>query len=413
MTTTDRQPSAQQQEQREQPPLAYPFGDPSRLDLHHAYGRLLAEAPLTRVTMPHGGTAWLATGYEAVREVMSSPAVSRAAAAENPAIPRLMPEPPPAGTIMTLDPPEHSRLRRLVSKAFTARRVEAMRPRIQKAVDELLDDMVAHGAPADLVRHLAVPLPVRVICEVMGVPVEDEKHFRAFTEGIMGTTAFDSDEVKAAMGNFFGYFAQLVAERRANPTDDLLGALVTARDDDDKLTEQELVWLGVALLIGGHETTLNQITNFAYVLLHNPARAQELREHPELWPRAVEELLRYVPTGAGSAFASLVTEDTVLHGVPVAAGEAVIVDLGAANRDPAAFDHPDELDFHREPNHHLAMGHGAHFCLGAQLARTELHIALGTLLSRFPGLRLAVAEEDLVWRTGSLIRGLDEMPVAW
>ncbi|WP_055499089.1 cytochrome P450 [Streptomyces albus] len=410
MTTTDRQPTAQQ---REQPPLAYPFGEPSRLDLHHAYGRLLAEAPLTRVTMPHGGTAWLATGYEAVREVMSSPAVSRAAAAENPAIPRLMPEPPPAGTIMTLDPPEHSRLRRLVSKAFTARRVEAMRPRIQKAVDELLDDMVAHGAPADLVRHLAVPLPVRVICEVMGVPVEDEKHFRAFTEGIMGTTAFDSDEVKAAMGNFFGYFAQLVAERRANPTDDLLGALVTARDDDDKLTEQELVWLGVALLIGGHETTLNQITNFTYVLLHNPARAQELREHPELWPRAVEELLRYVPTGAGSAFASLVTEDTVLHGVPVAAGEAVIVDLGAANRDPAAFDHPDELDFRREPNHHLAMGHGAHFCLGAQLARTELHIALGTLLSRFPGLRLAVAEEDLVWRTGSLIRGLDEMPVAW
>lgn len=410
MTTTGPQPPAAR---REQPPLAYPLGEPTRLDLHPGYARLLAESPLTRVTMPHGGTAWLATGYEAVREVMSSPAVSRAAAAENPAIPRLLPEPPPAGTIMTLDPPEHSRLRRLVSKAFTARRVEAMRSRIQKAVDELLDDMVAHGTPADLVRQLAVPLPVRVICEVMGVPVEDEKHFRAFTEGIMGTTAFDSDEVKAAMGNFFGYFAQLVAQRRADPTDDLLGALVTARDDDDKLSEQELVWLGVALLIGGHETTLNQITNFTYVLLGNPARAQELREHPELWPRAVEELLRYVPTGAGSAFASLVTEDTVLHGVPVAAGEAVIVDLGAANRDPAAFDHPDELDFHREPNHHLAMGHGAHFCLGAQLARMELHIALGTLLDRFPGLRLAVPEEDLTWRTGSLIRGLDELPVAW
>ncbi|WP_326691138.1 MULTISPECIES: cytochrome P450 [unclassified Streptomyces] len=409
MTTSGPRPRQQQHA----PTIDYPLGEPTRLDLHPGYASLLAEAPMIRVNMPHGGTAWLATGYEAVREVMSSPAVSRAAAAENPGIPRLLPEPPPAGTIMTIDPPEHSRLRRLVSKAFTARRVEAMRPRIQKAVDELLDGMARDGAPADLVRHLAVPLPVRVICEIMGVPVEDEKHFRAFTEGIMGTTAFDSDEVKAAMGSFFGYFAQLIAERRANPTDDLLGALVTARDDEDSLSEQELVWLGVALLIGGHETTLNQITNFAYVLLGEPERAQELREHPELMPRAVEELLRYVPTGAGSAFASLVTEDTVLHGVPVAAGEAVIVDLGAANRDPAAFGHPDELDFHRETNHHLAMGHGAHFCLGAQLARMELQIALGTLLDRFPGLRLAVPEEGLSWRSGSLIRGLEELPVAW
>lgn len=394
-------------------PLSYPLGEADRLELHPGYTELFARDALTRIRMPHGGEAWLAAGYEQVRAVMAAPAVSRALAAENPDIPRLLPEPPPAGTIMTIDPPEHSRLRKLVSKAFTARRIEAMRSRIQQTVDELLGAMEAAGAPADLVRHLAVPLPVSVICDLLGVPVEDQEHFRAFTDGVMGTTAFDSDEVRAAMGDFFGYFSQLVAQRREHPSDDLLGALVTARDEGDRLSEQELVWLGVALLIGGHETTLNQIGNFTYTLLRHPEQLARLRADPQLAPRAVEELLRYVPTGAGSAFASLVTEDVEISGVWLRKGEAVIVDLSAANRDPAAFDEPDRLVLDREPNHHLAMGYGAHFCLGAQLARMELQIVLTSLLRRFPGLRLAVPEERLKWRTGSLIRGLEELPIAW
>jgi len=391
---------------------AYPLGEPYRLELDPAYRDLLNRDGPSLVRLPYGGTAWLAVRYDHVREVLASPGISRTPAAGNPDLPRQMPEPPPE-SIMTLDGAEHARLRRLVSKAFTARRIEGMRGEIQRLVDELLDAMGASGSPADLVAQVAVPLPLGVICTLLGVPLEDQRHFRPFTEKVMGTTAFGSDEVRRAMAEFFGYLAGLVARRRAAPTDDLLGALVLARDEGDRLSEQELVWLGVALLIGGHETTLNQIGNFVYVLLEHPDQLAELRAHPELAPRAVEELLRFVPTGAGSAHAGLATEDVVLGGVTVRRGEWVVVDLAAANHDPRVFGDPGRLDLRREPNHHLALGHAAHFCLGAQLARVELELVLTTLLRRFPALRLAVPAEELEWNTGGLIRGLKRLPVAW
>lgn len=391
----------------------YPLGEPHRLDPDPAHRELLGRDELTRVRLPHGGEAWLAVRYDHVREALASPVISRGLAAGNPDLPRLMPEPPPAGTIMTLDGAAHTRVRRLAAKAFTARRIEGMRGEIQGFVDELVDAMDAAGPPADLVSQVAVPLPLRVICTLLGVPLADRTHFRAFTEKVMGTTAFGSDEVRTAMADFFGYFAGLVAGRRAAPTDDLLGALVLARDEEDRLDEQELIWLGVALLIGGHETTLNQIANFVYVLLDHPEQLADLRAHPEIAPRAVEELLRFVPTGAGSAHASIATEDVELGGVTVRKGEGVVVDLGAANYDPRVFRDPYRLDLRREPNHHLALGYSAHFCLGAQLARVELELALTTLLRRFPGLRLAVPAGELEWNTGGLIRGLRRLPVTW
>jgi cytochrome P450 len=391
----------------------YPLGEPYRLELDPAYQDLLGGDELTRVRLPFGGTSWLAVRYDHVREALASPTLSRTLAAGNPDLPRQMPEPPPPGAIMALDGEEHTRLRRLVGKAFTARRIEGMRDEIQRLVDELIDTMAATGSPADLVSHVAVPLPLRVICNLLGVPVEDQEHFRSFTEKVMGTTAFGSEEVQTAMAEFFGYLAKLVAERRASPTDDLLSALVLARDEDDRLSEQELVWLGVALLIGGHETTLNQIANFTYVLLNHPEQLAEFRAHPEIAPRAIEELLRFVPTGAGSAHATIATEDMVLGGVTVHKGEGVVVDLAAANYDPRVFRDPQRLDLRREPNHHLALGHSAHFCLGAQLARVELQLVFTTLLRRFPDLRLAVPADELEWNTGGLIRGLKRLPVAW
>ncbi|MDJ1134000.1 cytochrome P450 [Streptomyces iconiensis] len=409
MSTTTA--TARAVEPRESPP--YPLGPPERLDLAPGYGPLLAAPRMTRVRMPYGGDAWLAVRYEHVREVMSCPHITRELVAAPEALPRRLPEPPPGGSIMTMDGAEHARLRRLVNKAFTARRIEAMRADVQRLVDGLLDGMEAAGPPVDLVEALAVPLPVRVICALMGIPADDHERFRSFTETIMGAAASGPDAVRTAMGDFFAYFSELIAQRRAEPTDDLLGGLVLARDKEDRLSEQELVWLGIALLIGGHETTLNQIANFSYTLLTHPEALEDLRAHPEITPRAVEELLRYIPTGAGSARAHIATDDVELGGVTVRAGEGVVVDLGAANFDAAVFAQPHRLDLRREPNHHLAMGHSSHFCLGAQLARMELSITLTSLLRRFPGLRLAIPVEELQWNSTGLIRGLARLPVAW
>lgn len=268
----------------------YPVGDTSRLLMDSWYDRARDAAPLVRVHMPYGGDAWLATRYSSVRIALSDPRFSRAASAEG-STPRLLPEPPPAGSVLTMDPPEHTRVRKFVAKAFTARRIELLRPRVQQIVDGLLDQLALHGSPADLKKFLAVPLPVTVICEVLGVPADDRDQFRNLTDTVMSTTAFTSDEAQQAMGQFFGYLSGLVADKREHPAEDLLSALVTVADNDDRLSEQELVWLGVALLIGGHETTLNQLTNFVYTLLTTPDQLSLLRAKPDLLNQAVEELL--------------------------------------------------------------------------------------------------------------------------
>jgi cytochrome P450 len=208
--------------------------------------------------------------------------------------------------------------------------------------------------------------------------------------------------------------AGLVAQRRERDTDDLIGALVRARDEDnDRLSEQELVQLAAGLLAAGHETTVTQIPNFLYVLLTHPDRLAELRAEPALIPSAVEELMRYVPLGTTAAFARYATEDIEVGGVLVRAGEPVLGAIGAANHDEAVFDRPTEVDFHRPANPHLGFGHGAHHCAGAQLARVELQVALDRVITRFPRLALAVPEEELVWKTGLLVRGLRGLPVRW
>ncbi|MFC0434515.1 cytochrome P450 [Kutzneria buriramensis] len=390
----------------------YPFSEAQGLELDPEYGRLRDNGELARVRMPYGGEAWMATSYEDVKTVLGDPRFSRAATL-GADVPRMMPLIQNETNLLTMDPPDHSRLRKLVAKAFTMRRIEMLRPRAQEVVDGLLDDIEAQGPPADLVEGLALPLPITMICELLGVPYEDRDKFRAWSDAALAFNAFTLEEIQAGRDGLREYLAGLVAQRREQPTDDLLGVLVQARDEEDRLSEAELVQFGVTLLVAGHETTANQTGNFLFTLLSTPHLLRDLRENPELLNPAIEEMLRMTPLGTAAGFPRIATEDVVLSGTLVRAGEAVMTQLASANRDGGVFDHGDEIDFHRENNPHIAFGHGVHHCLGAQLARLELQVAVGSVLNRFPDLRFAVPVEEVPFKTGRLIRGLRALPVTW
>jgi cytochrome P450 len=390
----------------------FPFLAGPPLDLPAEFERLRAEEPVARVTMPSGDRAWLVTRYQDVRTVFADPRFSRAAAS-TPTAPKLSPRfLLRADSILSKDPPDHTRLRRLVAGAFTARRIDTLRPRIQETTDRLLDGLEQVDPPADLVTHLALPLPVMVICELLGVPYCDRDRFRGWTEALLNVDLPLADAY-AAREALDDYLAGVIADRRVHASDDLLGALTAARDEGGKLSEDELVSFGITLLIAGHETTANQIATFALFLLRNPGQLRLLRESPDLIAPAVEELLRFTPLGVGSGLLRVATTDVEIGGVGIRAGEAVIASITSANHDPAVFGDPDELDIARADNPHLAFGPGIHHCLGAQLARAELQIALGSLLQRFPGLVLAVGEDELNWRPRLGLRGPSAVPVRW
>ncbi|MGW1741433.1 cytochrome P450 [Nocardia sp. NPDC001965] len=393
----------------------YPFGEPVRLDMDPLFTTLRREEPVCRVELPYGGEGWLVTRYEDVKLVLADPRFSRAATVGREDLPRATPAPPRPDSLLSMDPPEHSRLRKLAAKAFTSRRVAELRPRTREIVDEKLTALEHAGAPADLVEGFALPLPVTVICEMLGVPPRDQHRFRDFSDAILSTTAYTREQIESARDCLETYLAEVVAERRQRPadTDDLLGALVAARDEEDRLSEPELVNLGVGLLIAGHETTANQIANFTYSLLTQREYWEMLRAEPELIPGAVEELLRFVQLGAGAGQPRVATEDVVLSGVTVRAGDAVFVNTQAANRDEAVFQDPESLDLTRQRNPHVAFGYGAHHCLGAQLARVELQVALEALLERFPALRLATPLDEIPWKSGLLVRGPKQLLVQW
>ncbi|MFD6160706.1 cytochrome P450 [Nocardia sp. NPDC060256] len=391
----------------------YPFGEPIRLDMDPLFAKLRREEPVSRVQLPYGDAGWLVTRYADAKLVLADPRFSRAVTVDREDIPRTTPNPSRQNSLLSMDAPEHSRLRKLVAKAFTSRRVEELRPRAQEIVNERLDEIESAGPVADLVQSLALPLPVTVICEMLGVPTHDQHRFRDFSDTVLSTTAHTTAQIDDARAALEAYLAEVVAQRRKQPSDDLLGALVAARDNDDRLTEDELVNMGIGLLIAGHETTANQIANFTYVLLSEPRHWELLCGRPDLVPGAIEELLRYVQLGSGGSFARVATEDVALSGVTVRAGESVIVNTQAANRDESVFEDSEELDLTRINNPHMAFGHGVHHCLGAQLARLELQVALGSLLQRFPTLHLAVPFEEVPWKTGLLVRGPKALPVSW
>jgi nocardicin N-oxygenase len=369
--------------------------------------------PVARVRMLSGDVGYLVTRADEAQQVLSDPAFSRAATFR-PGTPKDLPRKQvgSGSTLFNLDPPEHTRLRRVVAAAFTRRRVEAMREGIEEAVDGLLDAMTEAGPPVDLVQALCAPLPLTEICQLLGVPYEDRASFRAWTEAIMSVRGHTQEEINRSRRALHHYLADLVAARRAEPADDLLSELLVARDQEERITEPELVSLGITLLIAGHETTMNQLGRGVYALLTRPGRYAALHRDPGLVPTAVEELLRMVPSVTVTS-PRLTLRDVEIGGVPVPAGSMVAVSSVAANHDPAVFTDPESMDLARTDNKHMTFGHGPHFCLGAQLARTELRTALRELTRRFPTLRLAVPSEAIKWRTNALVYGPHELPVKW
>jgi cytochrome P450 len=367
---------------------------------------------MSRVKLPYGDEAWLLVRYDDVRTALSDARFSRAEAVTRD-VPRLHPQ--KTGSILTdLDPPEHTRLRRLVAKAFTERRVEALRTKAEQTTITLLDDMVKAGPPANLLTAFAEALPGLMICDLIGVSYAERADFQEWVAAFMSVTALTGEERQERVGRLAAYVAEQAARRRETPTDDLLGALVVAQDEQDRLTEDELVQLTLLILAAGYESTASQIVNFTYVLLHHPDQLALLRADPDLMPGAIEELMRWVPL--------LVTADTLpryaladveLSTGTIPAGDPVLLAKHAANRDPRRYPDPDRLDVTRDAKGQLGFGHGAHHCLGAQLARMDLQVALSGLLSRFPTLRLAVPPAEVEWKTGMAVRGPVALPVAW
>uniref|UniRef100_UPI0004C75A32 cytochrome P450 n=1 Tax=Streptomyces sp. NRRL WC-3742 TaxID=1463934 RepID=UPI0004C75A32 len=384
-----------------------PFGPPP------AYTEAAATGPITRADLAGGESCWLATGYAEVRTILSDRRFS--ADARHPAFPFLLPgrrEIVAANpTFLRLDDPEHARLRRMVTGDFLVKKVAALRPDIQRIVDEALDTMTEGRTTADLVAEFALPVPSLVICLLLGVPYEDRARFQGLSRTLLNN-ASTVEEVGAASDELRDYLTELAALKRERPEDDIISRLA-ARDD---LTAREVAATGVLLLVAGHETTANMIALSTALLVDQPEQVAKLAD-PELVPGAVEELMRILSI-VDNGLPRVATEDVELGGVLIRAGEGVIALISTANRDEAVFGGPgqrpvDEVDLGRDARRHMAFGFGVHQCLGQPLARAELQIALATLFRRLPGLRLAVPREELAFRTESLIFGMRSLPVAW
>ncbi|MET8545691.1 cytochrome P450 [Kitasatospora sp. NPDC004799] len=384
-------------------------------DPYGGYARLRADAPVHRVVGPDGLPFWLVTRYADVRQGLADPrlALDKAHAAPGNYWGFALP-PALDANLLNMDPPDHTRIRRLVSQAFTPRRVAALREPIEKVAEQLLDAIEPLGR-ADLLATYAAPLPITVICDLLGVPEDDRHDFRAWTDALITPDPDHPEAARAAVKAMLGFFTGLIERKRTEPGDDLLSDLIAARDDQadgGSLSEDELTSLAFLILFAGYENTVHLIANAVLALLAHPGQLAALRAEPELIGAAVEEFARF-DGPAPLAIRRFPREDVTIGGVTVPAGETVLLALGSANRDPEQFTDPDRLDLHRREAGHLALGHGIHYCLGAPLARMETALALTALLRRFPGLALDVPVERLRHRPTLRARGLLELPVRY
>jgi cytochrome P450 len=375
-------------------------------DPYPALGELRADEPVRRLDLPDG-PMWLVTRYADVRAAFVDPRLSKDWRYTLPEEQRAAMPAAPTPMMLLMDPPDHTRLRKLVSRAFTVRRMEELRPRVQQIADELLADLPVTET-VDLMAHYAFLLPVRVICELLGVPEADRDDFGRWSSTMVDESP--QEEKRAAAQRLSQYLAELIERKRAQPDDALLSALTQVADDGDALSREELVAMAMMLLIAGHETTVNLIGNGVLALLTHPDQRATLAEKPEMWPTAVEELLRWDSpvTNTPVRFAA---EPVEIAGTTIPAGAVVILGLSAANRDSGRFAEADELDVTRDDRGHVAFGYGLHHCLGAPLARIEGQVALQTLLTLRPGLALAVDPAELAYRRSVLVRGVTELPV--
>ncbi|MET7285482.1 cytochrome P450 [Streptomyces sp. NPDC005573] len=385
------------------------YGDEFRRDPHPAYALLRERGPVHRVRMPgidqHRET-WLVVGYEEARAALADPRLAKDGGRIGL---RFLDEELIGKNLLVTDPPQHTRLRSLVTRAFTARRMERLRPRIQRITDDLLDEMIPRGR-ADLIDALAYPLPLTVICELLGVPDMDRAEFRKITTEVVAPTSEQAEY--DAVVRFGEYLTELIEDKRcAGPTDDLLSDLIrTTAEDGDRLSPTELRGMAYLLLIAGHETTVNLIGNGVLALLTHPGQLAALRADMDLLDGAVEEMLRYEGPVETATY-RFAAEPLEIAGTAIGQGEPVLIGLSAAQRDGGRYAEPDRFDIRRDTRGHLAFGHGIHYCLGAPLARLEGRTAIGSLLARAPGLALDSAPGE--WLPGMLMRGVRTLPVRW
>jgi cytochrome P450 len=376
------------------------------------YARLRAEHPVCFANFPGLGKAWLVTRYDDVAVVLKDSRFAKNPlhASKQPWLPSFAK--PLQRNMLDLDEPDHTRLRTLVHKAFTPSMVERLQERIQRIADQLLDAVQPKGR-MDLVREYALPLPLTVIVELLGIPGQDRDRFHRWSKAMVKTpTTFNMLSALPSIMAFMRYLRQLFRQLKSAPQEGLLSALVKVEEAGDRLSEDELLAMAFLLLIAGHETTVNLISSGTLALLQHSDQLELLRTDPALIKPAIEELLRYT-NPLETATQRYAREDVVIAGVTIPRGALVVAAIASANRDERQFDHPDRLDITREENRHLAFGLGAHFCLGAPLARLEGQIAINTIARRLPGLRLAAPLESLRWRPTPVLRGLERLPVRW
>ncbi|GAA3800837.1 cytochrome P450 [Streptomyces phyllanthi] len=381
------------------------------VDFDPVLAELMREGPLTRIELPHGeGWAWLVTRHDDVRWVTSDPRFSRAEVAgrriTRPA-PHMVPQP---GALNLADDPDHARLYASVAPALTAPGVERLRENARRTLDGMVDEMLRAGPPADLVERVLAPFPAAVVCELMGVPATDGRTLRAWSRLVL-SAEHGAETAERAGRDMAAYFSKLIAERRDSDGEDVVSLLGAAVGRGD-LTEEEATALAVPIQLGGEAVTHSTGQMF-YLLLTRPALFEQLRAEPEVRPRALAELLRYIPHRSAVGLPRVATEDVVIHGVRIREGDPVYVSYVAANRDPDVFPDPDWVDFGRDPNPQLAFGNGTHSCAGALVAGLETELIVDALLDRVPTLRLAVPAAEVPWRRGALIRGPESLPVAW
>ncbi|MFD4629194.1 cytochrome P450 [Streptomyces sp. NPDC058284] len=380
-----------------------------------AYAPLRDARPLSRVTLFDGRSIWAVTRQQAARELLVDPRLSsdrqlRTFPAPTERFARLSDR---RIALLGVDDPEHNAQRRMLIPSFSVKRIAAMRPRIQQTVDGLLDAMVEQGPPAELVSAFALPVPSMVICALLGVPYADHEFFEEQSRRLLrGPTADDSQEARDQLD---AYFYRLIDHKRQEPGDGLLDELIQRQLTAGAVDREELVRLATILLIAGHETTANMISLGTFTLLQHPERLAELRAglraEPPLMPAAVEELLRFLSIADGMF--RVAREDIEFAGSTIRADDGVVFATSLINRDDMTYETPEELDWHRPNRHHVAFGFGIHQCLGQNLARAEMEIALGTLFERLPGLRLAVPAGDIPFKPGDTIQGMLELPVTW
>ncbi|MEU9342637.1 cytochrome P450 [Streptomyces sp. NPDC048278] len=385
--------------------------DLAGVDFDPTLAELMREGPVTRIRLPNGeGWAWLVTRYDDVRRVANDPRFSREAVMAQPVTrlaPHFIPDP---GAVGFLDPPDHTRLRRTVAPALTSKGVERVREKARLVLDEIIDGLVQDGPPADLTSAVLSPFPIAVICEVMGVPAADRHSMHLWTQLIL-SSSHGKEVSEQAKREMRACFADLIGLREDSTGEDvcsLLGAAVGRGE----VALEEAVGLAVLLQIGGEAVTNNSGQMF-YLLLTRPELLDRLRTDPAIRPRAIDELLRWIPHRSAVGLSRIATQDVEIKGVRIRAGDAIYVSYLAANRDPAVFRDPETIDFARSPNPHVSFGFGPHYCPGGQLGRLEEELLVDALLDRLPGMRLAVPPEQVPFRKGALIRGPETLPVTW